>query len=325
MRPLSRTAGLQRSPSRLDTRPGRTKQLRKGRFVLRSPYPLRQTDLGIRTAPPPASDPPRSGRVCRCATTAGRAHVVKGAWEMATPQFDHSRVRRRTDANGFPPFCAAVLLAGLLTPALADECFQWVPACLAARHYPLLAYDSARHVVVAFGGYDTIARPSAETWEWNGVIWTYRGAVGPSGRYGQVLAYDSARCVRPVRRQERRRGAGRHLGVGRQRVDAVVPREPGPTLRTCRGFRRRPRARGHLRRSELHRLPRRYLRMERHRLGSARRDWAKPTPPRQHGVRCGSPGDRLVGWRRRHALVERRLGMERRRLDTPRGSLAAGP
>lgn len=63
-----------------------------------------------------------------------------------------------------------------------------------ARHSLAMAYDSARRVVVLFGG-NASAR-EADTWEWDGTAWDPRGAMGgPSSRWGHVMAYDAGRGV----------------------------------------------------------------------------------------------------------------------------------
>jgi hypothetical protein len=54
-----------------------------------------------------------------------------------------------------------------------------------------MAYDSARGVVVLFGGSDG----GGETWEWDGSDWTLRATTGPSPRDDHAMAYDSARGV----------------------------------------------------------------------------------------------------------------------------------
>lgn len=56
-----------------------------------------------------------------------------------------------------------------------------------------MAYDSARHVMVMFGGHT--GYPSGETWEWNRTAWSLRSAAGPSARYGHAMACDAARGV----------------------------------------------------------------------------------------------------------------------------------
>src|SRR5258705_284741 len=57
-----------------------------------------------------------------------------------------------------------------------------------------MAFDSARGVIVLFGG-NTNGAYSDETWEWNGTVWTQRMVSGPSGRSQHRIAYDSGRAV----------------------------------------------------------------------------------------------------------------------------------
>ncbi len=59
-----------------------------------------------------------------------------------------------------------------------------------------LAYDSKRHRVILFGGYDDQDRARYDdTWEWNGTAWRNISPPtgNPSPRYQHALAYDSAR------------------------------------------------------------------------------------------------------------------------------------
>jgi hypothetical protein len=58
-----------------------------------------------------------------------------------------------------------------------------------------MAYDSARHVTVLFGGSDYAGRVLGDTWEWNGMTWTERATTGPLARRGATMAYDTARSV----------------------------------------------------------------------------------------------------------------------------------
>lgn len=61
-----------------------------------------------------------------------------------------------------------------------------------AREGHSLVYDSARGVVVLFGG----ANYFSDTWEWDGVNWIQRTpANSPSPRYAHVMSFDSARGV----------------------------------------------------------------------------------------------------------------------------------
>lgn len=54
-----------------------------------------------------------------------------------------------------------------------------------------MAYDSAREVVVLFGGAEP--RANGETWEWTGSQWNMKSAQGPEARTDHLLAYDEAR------------------------------------------------------------------------------------------------------------------------------------
>ncbi len=57
-----------------------------------------------------------------------------------------------------------------------------------------LVYDSARRVVVLFGGIDPFFGLPNDVWEWDGVTWVQRQpAVAPSGRYSMGMAFDVRR------------------------------------------------------------------------------------------------------------------------------------
>jgi hypothetical protein len=60
-----------------------------------------------------------------------------------------------------------------------------------------MVYDSARGVIVLFGGSTDRFNPvpNGETWEWNGTVWTQRLVSGPSPRMYAALAYDPSRAV----------------------------------------------------------------------------------------------------------------------------------
>jgi hypothetical protein len=58
-----------------------------------------------------------------------------------------------------------------------------------------MAFDSDRGVTVLFGGRD-VAGASAETWEWDGALWTKRSSAShPSSRHHHAMVYDIARGV----------------------------------------------------------------------------------------------------------------------------------
>ena len=56
-----------------------------------------------------------------------------------------------------------------------------------------MAFDSARGVVVSFGGFRGTFL--GDTWEWNGATWTNRMVTGPGARADSFMAYDSKRGV----------------------------------------------------------------------------------------------------------------------------------
>lgn len=65
-----------------------------------------------------------------------------------------------------------------------------------------MAFDSARGVLVLFGGTNDqleatgiYLNGTGETWEWNGERWSLRSTTGPSARLDHVMAYDSVRGV----------------------------------------------------------------------------------------------------------------------------------
>jgi hypothetical protein len=68
-----------------------------------------------------------------------------------------------------------------------------------ARGNHAMAFDTARGVVVLFGGAFGGSSASDETWEWNGTSWTLRSLpASPPARFNHAMAYDSARGVMVV-------------------------------------------------------------------------------------------------------------------------------
>lgn len=63
-----------------------------------------------------------------------------------------------------------------------------------ARTNAEMAYDSARHRLVLFGGSD-LSSVKGDTWEWDGTKWTLKSPSGPapSPRSRHAMAYDAAR------------------------------------------------------------------------------------------------------------------------------------
>lgn len=65
-----------------------------------------------------------------------------------------------------------------------------------ARIGHALTYDSARGVLVLFGGYDSSGTLLNDTWEWNGSTWVQANpALKPPRRAYHALAYDNVRGV----------------------------------------------------------------------------------------------------------------------------------
>lgn len=64
------------------------------------------------------------------------------------------------------------------------------------RYGHAMAYDASRGRVVLFGGYGT-PEPNkdylADTWEWNGTLWTRVATTGPSPRFHHSITYDAKR------------------------------------------------------------------------------------------------------------------------------------
>ncbi|MGE0479441.1 MAG: immunoglobulin domain-containing protein, partial [Phycisphaerae bacterium] len=96
--------------------------------------------------------------------------------------------------NAARAFVALFAVAVLPLPAAVAQCtVAWQAYQPNPRSGAACAYDSARNVVVLFGGYDGVR--NRETWEWNGTTWTLRSTTGPTAREGHAIAYDPARAV----------------------------------------------------------------------------------------------------------------------------------
>src|SRR5262252_8825081 len=84
--------------------------------------------------------------------------------------------------------------AALLTTALSSQVFWENRSTSAGARYGLaLAFDLIRGRTVLFGGSNRSAQ-FADTWEWDGTIWTHRlPASTPPARVLHAMAYDLAR------------------------------------------------------------------------------------------------------------------------------------
>jgi hypothetical protein len=62
-----------------------------------------------------------------------------------------------------------------------------------ARCDNAMAFDSNRHVVVSFGGYNGVYL--GDTWEWDGALWQPVAGTAPAARADAFMAFDSIRNV----------------------------------------------------------------------------------------------------------------------------------
>jgi hypothetical protein len=103
----------------------------------------------------------------------------------------------------------AVYFGGVLRPSGTEtnEVWEWdgstwAQKCTAspctdsqpvARSYPALAYDSTTKRVVLFGGFSTALNAyQADTWQWDGSVWTQVSGTAPIARGSHGMAYDPA-------------------------------------------------------------------------------------------------------------------------------------
>jgi hypothetical protein len=83
----------------------------------------------------------------------------------------------------------------IVLPQSATEAV-WTATDVTARSESAMVYDSARRVVVLFGGRDSKGDLLGDTWEWDGSTWSQRiTPLAPAPRYGHAMVYDSARRV----------------------------------------------------------------------------------------------------------------------------------
>ncbi|MBI2388402.1 MAG: hypothetical protein HYV09_02185, partial [Deltaproteobacteria bacterium] len=89
---------------------------------------------------------------------------------------------------------------GLRYPIVLDpaiETFVWQARVQppGARADHLTVYDSVRKRIVLFGGRSSTGSAHADTWEWDGVVWSLRATTGPSGRFETAFTFDQTRGV----------------------------------------------------------------------------------------------------------------------------------
>src|SRR5215208_6399915 len=63
-------------------------------------------------------------------------------------------------------------------------------------YWASMAYDDSRQRLVLFGGGGVVGaswQRLVDTWEWNGAEWTQVADIGPLGRLGSCMAYDTVR------------------------------------------------------------------------------------------------------------------------------------
>ena len=182
------------------------------RVVSRRAWPLfhklREAGREPRRGPPPERAGSRFARL-----TAGPFHSAAwcvGAVLLASGARANAQSgwTLRTPAATPPAGEAAMVYdsaRGVSVACLAVDTWEWdgnnwlkrTPANspTGPRSLSFLAYDSARHVTVLFGG-STGAGYQNDTWEWDGTNWTERNpATAPSTRVDGAMAYDGVRGV----------------------------------------------------------------------------------------------------------------------------------
>lgn len=96
--------------------------------------------------------------------------------------------------------CVAVMALAPASWIIAGTPLAWVQRASTGPSPRVeygFAYDSARGVVVLFGGANNLSFTSvfADTWEWDGSSWSLRATTGPSARCDNAMAFDSDRSV----------------------------------------------------------------------------------------------------------------------------------
>lgn len=92
---------------------------------------------------------------------------------------------------------AVIVLVVNQTPVHAGSCPKWIERSIpGGRLKHAAVFDSARGVMVVFGGTNGKAR--GDTLEWDGATWSRVSESGPPPRWSHGMAYDSARGVTVV-------------------------------------------------------------------------------------------------------------------------------
>jgi hypothetical protein len=99
----------------------------------------------------------------------------------------HEHLWSKVVAIGMVATAAVVTLLFTNAPLVAEALSQPSPRAGAA-----MAYDPLSRTVILFGGSTPAGDVFADTWSWNGFVWTQLfPATSPTGRTGATLAYDA--------------------------------------------------------------------------------------------------------------------------------------
>lgn len=100
----------------------------------------------------------------------------------------------------YPPSQKLILFGGQVSGGESGGTWEWdgtnwkrlnPPNSPPSRYHHRLVYDTARQVIVLFGGYRGATGPLNDTWEWDGTTWTEKlPATVPSARYNHTMAFD---------------------------------------------------------------------------------------------------------------------------------------